>query len=272
MQAGRRTFPLDGKGDPHGTFHGEAEGCACSGLCALASGETGSGLCPLALSARPAATEFRLGAELATQAPSGRARAVPWRAIYWPNSLRRSKRARGEIQLASVEAVRSHASNAAFGQPLVQNNLRAIVVEAMVDIALPDGWRWSSADWAGWDFEHLDGTRLEVKQSAARQTWAAPQVAGQRRFDIALRRGRWEGAAWLDEPGRHAHLYLFADHPVGDANADHRNPEQWRFYPIPASDLPETKTLSLTRVMRLAEPCPYDELASRIELLRLNRR
>lgn len=176
-----------------------------------------------------------------------------------------------EAQPSLIEAVRRHASDAAFGRPLIQNNLRAMVVEAMVDLALPEGWRWSSADWAGWDFEHNDGTRLEVKQSAARQTWAAPRNPGQRRFDAALRQGRWEGSVWLNEPGRHAHLYLFADHPITDDTADHRDPAQWLFYLVAASALPSAKTVSLNRVALLAAPSRYDELAVFVEKLRLNR-
>lgn len=174
-----------------------------------------------------------------------------------------------EVQPSLIEAVRRHASDAAFGRPLVQNNLRAMVVEAIVDLALPEGWRWSSADWAGWDFEHADGTRLEVKQSAARQTWAAPRNPAQRRFDVALRQGRWEGSVWVDEPGRHAHLYLLADHPIIDDTADHRDPSQWVFYPLATSALPMTKTVSLNRVCLLTAPCRHDELAARVEQLRL---
>ena len=161
-----------------------------------------------------------------------------------------------------------HASLTAFGQRLVQNNLRAVVVEAMVDLALPMDWRWCSADWAACDFIHEDGTRLEVKQSAAQQTWEAPQSAGRRRFDIAPRKGRWEGASWIEDPGRYAHLYLFADHPVTGETADHRDPSQWLFYAVPAANLPTTRSLSLARVGLLATPCRYAELSSSVERLR----
>jgi hypothetical protein len=170
-----------------------------------------------------------------------------------------------------TEAVLRHAAGSAFGRPLVQNNLRAVVVEAMVDLALPEDWRWCSADWAGWDFEHADGTRLEIKQSAARQTWAAPRNPGQRRFDVAPRQGRWEGSVWIEEPGRHAHLYLFADHSVADDTADHRNPTQWVFYAVAASELPVARTVSLKRIELLTKPCRYAELAAVIERLRSDR-
>jgi len=170
---------------------------------------------------------------------------------------------------SATEAVERHAALAAFGRPLVQNNLRAVVIEAMVDLALRPNWRWCSADWAGWDFEHPDGTRLEVKQSAARQTWDTPRNPAQRRFDVAKRKGRYEGAAWIEESGRHANLYLFADHPVTDESADHRDPAQWLFYVVGAAVLPDTKTVSLSRVRSLARPVGYGQLASGVERLRL---
>src|ERR1700753_2114891 len=91
-----------------------------------------------------------------------------------------------------ISEVQRIAAESAFGRPLIQNNLRAIVVEAMVDLAISTDWRWCSGDWAAWDFEHTDGTRLEVKQSAAQQTWSAPKVANAPRFDIAHRQGRYE--------------------------------------------------------------------------------
>lgn len=72
------------------------------------------------------------------------------------------------------ETIRARASEVAFGSTIIQNNLRALVVEAIVDYALKPSWRWCSQDWSGWDFEHESGVRLEVKQSAARQTWTAP--------------------------------------------------------------------------------------------------
>jgi hypothetical protein len=174
--------------------------------------------------------------------------------------------------VALVLEVERRAAATAFGRPLVQNNLRAIVVEAMVDIALPDGWRWCSGDWAAWDFEHADGTYLEVKQSAAQQTWAAPRVPAQPRFDIAHRQGRWEGATWIAEPGRFAHLYVFAHHPILGDSADHRDPSQWRFYVVATTDLPFARTVSLAKLATLASPCGFDRLAASVEAIRRSRR
>src|SRR6516225_4975694 len=69
-------------------------------------------------------------------------------------------------------------------------------------------WRCCPGDWLGWDFEHQDGTRLEVKQSAARQTWAPPKRSSRPTFDIRTRSGFYLGSEWHPEVGRHAHLYV----------------------------------------------------------------
>jgi hypothetical protein len=139
----------------------------------------------------------------------------------------------------TIDAIRDHVSRVTFGSPVVQNNLRALVVEAIIDYALSPTWRWVSMDWAGWDFEHAESrVRLEVKQSAARQTWRPPPNPTLPRFDIRERTGYWDGATWVDQAGRLAQIYVFAHHPVTDDTADHRDALQWRFYVVKASALP----------------------------------
>ena len=64
------------------------------------------------------------------------------------------------------------AADAAFGKPLVTNVLRAQLVEAMIALVLVPEWHWCGADYAPCDFERADDLRLEVKQSAARQSWS----------------------------------------------------------------------------------------------------
>jgi hypothetical protein len=187
----------------------------------------------------------------------------------WFDPFRGEERELMSQTSALVSETRRRAADAAFGQPLVQNNFRATVVEAIVEQALPQAWSWCSADWAGWDFEHRDGARLEVKQSAAKQTWAAPAKPSPARFDIAQRRGRWEGALWIPEAGRHAHLYVFAYHPVTDHTADHRDPLQWRFYVAPTAELPATRSISLKALQGLTSACGFGELGERVEALRL---
>ncbi|MBA3511589.1 hypothetical protein [Sphingomonas sp.] len=158
------------------------------------------------------------------------------------------------------------ACKAAFGGALITNNFRGLIAEAIVRSVLPPEWRWCSADYAAWDFERSDGVRLEVKQSASKQTWARsngkPSACS---FDIRSRVGRYEGADWFAEPGRSAHLYVFAHHPVIDETADHCDPSQWRFFVVPTEMLPGGKRIGLRSLANLASACPIDELAKAIE-------
>lgn len=164
----------------------------------------------------------------------------------------------------NTETIIASATAAAFGKPLVNNVLRSIISEAIVDAALDENWTWCSADWAGFDFQHKDGTRLEVKQSAALQSWQnAGKKPSQSRFDIARRSGFWEsGTTWIPRPGRNADIYVFAYHPVIDATvADHRDPHQWQFYVVNEERLaPKAKTISLSAVRRLVDPVGADKL------------
>lgn len=150
--------------------------------------------------------------------------------------------------------VRRRACDAVFGQRLITNNFRAVIVEAMIASVLEPEWRWCSADYAGWDFERADGVRLEVKQSASKQTWhSQTDKPSSCSFDIRAREGRYEGAAWFEGRGRNADLYVFAHHGVCDDSADHADPSQWAFYVIQATALPNSKRIGLRRVQSLAD-------------------
>ena len=177
-------------------------------------------------------------------------------------------------QISDADVV-SQASQAVFGKPLVVNVWRAVLVETLISLALPSDWTWCSADYAGWDFQHADGTRLEVKQSAARQSWQASTARpGNPRFDIARRAGAWNGSTWLrsSERVRYADLYVLAYHPVADATADHRKPDQWTFHVIDAAMLPATKSLSIASARQLAAPIRYLELPDVVQHARMQLR
>ena len=166
----------------------------------------------------------------------------------------------------SKDDVCGAAARVAFGKPLIQNNLRGLVFEVIVEFALKQDWDRCSGDWKGWDFEHKSGhTRLEVKQSARRQSWARPALAQPARFDIAVRTGYYEGADWTAHSGRNAHLYVFGYHPVDDETADHRDPEQWRFYVVPTTKLPPTKTVGLSTLNTLSTACGWAQLSEAVE-------
>jgi len=163
------------------------------------------------------------------------------------------------------------ATEAAFDRPLITNVYRSVIAEAMVDAALRPAWTWCSADYAGWDFEHADGSRLEVKQSAARQSWDPP-ARGRKpaAFDIAPRTGYWQGAVWVPTSTvRLAHIYVFAYHPLLDETADHREPDQWTFFVLPSTALPDAKTIGLNAIAARVAACPFIGLSAAVESARL---
>lgn len=163
-----------------------------------------------------------------------------------------------------VGDIQAKAAAAAFGKPLITNVHRGLIAEAIVACALEPDWSWCSADYASWDFERSDGLRLEVKQSAARQSWAVDNAIGRASFDVAARVGRYEGTRWIPEPERPAHLYVFAHHVVADASADHRDPAQWRFYVSAASELPPVKRIALGPLQKRTTPVAFSDLKSRV--------
>lgn len=96
------------------------------------------------------------------------------------------------IQTPTIDEIVSTAS----GKPLIENSQRGLIAEIMVAKSLEKvepGWRHTAGDWGGWDFEHRDGTRLEVKQSASRQSWAPPAKPKSAQFSIAAKAGYWRG-------------------------------------------------------------------------------
>lgn len=169
------------------------------------------------------------------------------------------------------QTILRQAAKAAFDQPRINNVFRSVVVEAIVDAALGDGWRWCSGDWAAFDFQHRDRTRLEVKQSAARQSWARPgDKPSSCSFDIASRKGYWEeGVRWVPFIGRNADIYVLAHHPVSDETADHRDPAQWLFYVVLASTLPDQRRISLSGVRGLTDPVSFPKLADEVDRFRM---
>lgn len=169
------------------------------------------------------------------------------------------------LQFGADEVV-AKACDAIFGKPLITNVVRGQLVEAIIAMALEPEWTWCSADYASWDFERSDGVRLEVKQSAYRQSWVtAPGTKVSPGFDVKERTGRWEGAVFIPEPGRAAHLYVLAYHDRRDDSADHRDPSQWEFFVIPSVMLPPVARIGLNNVRRLSESVLIDGLARRVQ-------
>ena len=159
-------------------------------------------------------------------------------------------------------------------------------VEHMIVLAL-EGQGWDLTwPWASWDLQHRDGARIEVKQSADRQTWhKRPKppfpLPSRGKFGINrpsesyyLEDGTYEKTR---RPQRHADIYVFAWHPVEDLNeADHRRPDQWEFFVVPEKCLPrpkdDSKTDSITPGQLVkcdrAVHCAYKKLADNVTKVR----
>ena len=160
-----------------------------------------------------------------------------------------------------------------FDAPVMNNVYRGDYVECMIALTLGSDWAltWQRGwDWAPWDCEHDEGARLEIKQSAARQSWDADSMARPRSpaFDIAPRTGRFnrDGSEWIDAPGRPADVYVFAWHGERKRGvADHRDPQQWLFFVVPEPELPEgQKRIGLKGLRKIASPCRLSGLRSAV--------
>lgn len=163
---------------------------------------------------------------------------------------------------AVVSKVVQKFTEQAVGHRLVNNVVRGLLIESIIALELEPEWDWKGGNYSSWDFEHKSGARLEVKQSAAQQSWnlAPSGKKSPARFDIAARTGRYEGQNFVKKPGRAAQLFLFAYHPIEGGQADHRDPLQWEFYVALERDLPQQKSIGLKRVRSISRGMRTDAL------------
>jgi len=153
-----------------------------------------------------------------------------------------------------------------FGAPLLRNSIRGEWVEEIVALALEPEWALCAGDWEAFDLAQVGGPlRIQVKQSAARQSWHADDSPPPRpRFAIAYKTGRHDGLTWIVERSRNAEICVFGWHPVTDATADHRDPAQWQFFVVAEIDLPATASIGLPALARLADPVHCTELSAKV--------
>lgn len=165
-----------------------------------------------------------------------------------------------------------------YDKPVMNNLTRPIFVERLLARLLHGQWLCVGSDWGGWDLENSNSkARVEVKQSAARQSWSdGPKSKGQPTkpiFDIAERTGYYTngGSEWVTCAGRPADLYIFAWHPGYDPKdaVDHRDPEQWKFYVVAERDLPTgQKSIGLAGIRSLRPPeLSWDQVGDEVERL-----
>ncbi len=158
-----------------------------------------------------------------------------------------------------------------YDQPIMSNLARPPYVERMVARVLGDNWQHVGSGWNGWDVEHKpSGARLEVKQSARRQSWTESgkfKANDSPRFDIRHRSGQYaaDGKTWIAGDVRPADIYVFAWHSRFDPieGVDHRIPDQWEFFVLAEQKLPNMKSIGLSSLKLLGcNPISYDRLAS----------
>jgi hypothetical protein len=154
-----------------------------------------------------------------------------------------------------------------FGSPILQNHIRGEVVEEIVASALEPEWQHCSGDWGPCDLRHPgSGLRIQLKQSAARQSWDAGEVPRENaHFSIAEKTGRYENdGTWVEEASRSAEIFIFAWHPLTDPSADHRRPDQWLFHVVPERDLSRQKSISLAAVRAVAPSVDFAGLVEAV--------
>lgn len=149
-----------------------------------------------------------------------------------------------------------------YGHRLVRNVLRGELVEQIVLDSLGAGWI-AAEDYGSWDIAHHSGFRIQVKQSAALQTWHSELSGPSRpRFMIDERLGYSQQKLAVDEPrARHCEVFVFAWHPIFSKEADHRDASQWLFYVVAEPVLPKQKSIGLSGLSSLTAPIGQEALA-----------
>ena len=175
----------------------------------------------------------------------------------------------------SVQEVVDLVAKRLLGSRIIQNSMRGDVLETIVDAGLGPPWRHCSGDWAAWDFRRDDGVRIQVKQSAAAQSWDPDPSSGVQpptrkpsavRYSIDYRSGFFEGAKWIRHQGRHAEVFIFAWHGETREFADQRDAEQWAFFVIAEHSLPALqKSVTLTWLLQRVLPVGIRDLRRAVD-------
>ena len=155
-----------------------------------------------------------------------------------------------------------------YGSPIVRNSARGELVEEIVATALESDWQLTG-DWGECDLKHPSGLRIQVKQSAARQSWhRSGDKPSRGHFMTAYKTGRYEDdGSWIAQHSRNADIFIFAWHPLTDDSADHRDAMQWRFFIVAEANLPQQASLSLARLRKLAPEVGFSELRAALTAL-----
>lgn len=125
-------------------------------------------------------------------------------------------------------------------------------------------------DWAPWDLEHRSGARIQIKQSAARDPWDVGRRVDTRtswfniaRPDLFMSRD----GELIAPPDRLAEIYIFAWHGVTrESVADHRAPEQWTFFVVPASSLrANLRSIGVHDLVEITDAVEFESLVGAVQ-------
>ena len=83
-------------------------------------------------------------------------------------------------------------------------------------------------------------------------------------------KGYWDDdeGRWVERPGRHAEIYVFAWHGGTGETTDQRDPASWEFYVIPERDLPKQKSIALPAIRASVSRCRIQGLAATTDEIR----
>jgi len=140
---------------------------------------------------------------------------------------------------------------------VVSNATRGVLAEYLVAAALGVADGCIREEWAAYDLEARDGTRVEVKSAAYLQSWHQERLS-QISFPVPKTRG-WDRDTNRqdDDPRRKADVYVFAllAH-TEQTTLDSLDVSQWEFYVLPTRVLDERQrsqhSITLPSLRRLA--------------------
>ncbi len=147
---------------------------------------------------------------------------------------------------------------------LLTNTIRGVLAEYIVAKACGVDGK-PRIEWHRYDLD-IDGIWVEVKSSAFVQSWTQ-DGASKITFNIRATQG-WDEPTndYEASAQRSAHVYVFCllNGKLGGA-INPLDVAQWTFYVLPASKLPEQKTIRIGPLIHLRpRQCKYDELKAAI--------
>lgn len=154
---------------------------------------------------------------------------------------------------------------------LLNNLTRGHLAEFIVAKAL-DAANGVRNEWATFDLETPDGTKVEVKSAAYLQSWPQDDYSI---IQFSVRKTKeldWVKGGYRGTPKRHADVYVFALLAHKDKNVAKGkktvNPldlDQWEFYVLPTTVLNDRKrsqdSIALKSLQDLTQTVTFNELA-----------